>query len=92
MNKVMRIPFLDSEMWRETIQTLSRSGSRTFLTAFGIFWGTAMLALLLGGATGLTGMISRQFAGLSTNIGGFTSSRTTMSYGGFNQGKDWTLT
>ncbi len=88
----MRIPFLDSEMWRETIQTLSRSGSRTFLTAFGIFWGTAMLALLLGGATGLTGMISRQFAGLSTNIGGFTSSRTTMSYGGFNKGTDWTLT
>lgn len=88
----MRIPLFNREMWRETFQTLSRSGSRTFLTAFGIFWGTAMLALLLGGATGLTGMIGRQFAGISTNIGGFASDRTTMSYGGFNKGTRWTLT
>ena len=44
----MKVTFFDLENWREIAATLGRNKTRTFLTAFGIFWGTAMLALLWG--------------------------------------------
>lgn len=44
----MRNPVFDIDNWREIGATLSQNKTRTFLTAFGIFWGTAILALLLG--------------------------------------------
>ena len=65
----MKISVFDRDNWREIGASLARNKTRTFLTAFGIFWGTAMLALLMGGADGLKGMMSRQFAGFSTNLG-----------------------
>ena len=51
MSKI-NIPIFDLENWKEIGATLSRNKTRTFLTGFGIFWGVAMLALLLGGARG----------------------------------------
>lgn len=50
-------PIFDIENWKEIFATLSRNKTRTFLTAFGIFWGTAMLAMLLGGADGLKALM-----------------------------------
>ena len=47
----------DIENWREITATLARNKTRTFLTAFGIFWGTAMLAMLWGGSQGFMGMM-----------------------------------
>lgn len=87
----MRNPFFDSDNWREIFATLSRNKTRTFLTAFGIFWGTAMLAMLWGGASGLEGMMKRNFQGFATNLGGATPSRTTMPYRGFKKGMSWSL-
>lgn len=81
----------DIDNWREIFATLSRNRTRTFLTAFGIFWGTAMLAMLLGGASGLEGMLRRNFSGFSTNMGAFGPSRTTISYRGYNKGLSWQL-
>ena len=49
----MKLRFFDIENWREIGATLARNKTRTFLTAFGIFWGTAMLAMLWGGAHGM---------------------------------------
>ncbi len=80
------------ENWREIVATLSRNKTRTFLTAFGIFWGTAMLAMLWGGAKGFQGIMSRQFAGIATNVAAIWSSQRTMSYKGFNKGSWWELT
>ncbi len=88
----MRIRIFDIENWHEIGTTLSRNKTRTFLTAFGIFWGTAMLALLLGGAGGLEGMLKRNFEGFSTNMGGCFTQRTTVSFRGFNKGRLWDLT
>ncbi len=88
----MRIPFLDHEIWRETLTTLAHNKTRTFLTAFGIFWGTAILALLWGGAQGFEGIMRRQFAGLASNLGGISSGRTTMPYRGFAKGMAWSMT
>ncbi len=88
----MKLPIFDSDNWREIYATLSRNKTRTFLTAFGIFWGTAMLALLWGGADGLQGMLMRNFNGFATNMGAVFGGRTTKSYRGFNKGTTWELT
>lgn len=88
----MKLALFDIENWREIGATLSRNKTRTFLTAFGIFWGTAMLAMLLGGAKGMENMLRRNFEGFATNTAILFPGRTTMSYKGFNKGTSWNLT
>ena len=82
----MKNPLFDTDNWREIGTTLARNKTRTFLTAFGIFWGTAMLAMLWGGAAGLKGMLMRNFDGFATNMAAVFGGRTSMSYKGFNKG------
>lgn len=82
----------DLENWREIIATLSRNKTRTFLTAFGIFWGTAMLAMLWGGSQGLKGVMSRNFDGFATNMGAVFAGTRSISYKGFNKGSGWSMT
>lgn len=88
----MKTSFFDIENWREIGATLARNKTRTFLTAFGIFWGTAMLAMLFGGSQGFEGIMRRNFAGFSTNLGGVFSNRRTLPYKGFNKGSSWQIT
>ncbi|MBO5444955.1 MAG: ABC transporter permease [Muribaculaceae bacterium] len=88
----MKTSIFDIENWQEIGATLARNKTRTFLTAFGIFWGTAMLAMLFGGAQGFEGMMRRNFAGFATNLGGVFSNRRTVPYKGFNKGSDWDIT
>ena len=85
----MRLPLLDIDNWREIGATLARNKTRTFMTAFGIFWGTAILALCWGGGQGMQGMLSRNFAGFATNLGYLEPSNTTMAYAGYNKGRAW---
>lgn len=82
----MKSPLFDIDNWREIGATLARNKTRTFLTAFGIFWGTAMLAMLWGGAAGLKGMLLRNFDGFATNMGVIEPGRTSIPYKGFNKG------
>lgn len=58
------------------------------MTAFGIFWGTAILALLIGGSEGLKHFMSRNFEGFATNAAVVFPERTTMNYAGFNKGME----
>lgn len=88
----MKNPIFDIENWREIGATLARNKTRTFLTAFGIFWGTAMLAMLWGGAHGMEGMMRRNFSGFSTNQGALFPGTTSEAYKGFNKGMRWTMT
>lgn len=87
----MNIPIFDIENWKEIGATLARNKTRTFLTGFGIFWGVAMLAILMGGARGGEDMLRRQFAGFATNSGGIVADRTTMPYQGNPKGRRWYL-
>lgn len=87
----MKLHVFDTENWREIGATLARNKTRTFLTAFGIFWGTAMLAMLWGGADGLRGVLSRNFYGLSSNMGVFSPGTRSIAYRGFGKGTGWTL-
>lgn len=87
----MKTPIFDIENWKEIGATLARNKTRTFLTGFGIFWGVAMLAILMGGARGGEDMLRRNFAGFATNSGGIFASRTTMPYEGNAKGRRWYL-
>ncbi len=88
----MKTALFDLENWREIFYTLARNKTRTLLTAFGIFWGTAMLAMLLGGEKGLEGMLMSNFEGFATNSAVLVPSRRTISYQGFNKGSFWEMT
>jgi len=87
----MKIQIFDIENWKEIGATLARNKTRTFLTGFGIFWGVAMLAILMGGARGGEDMLRRNFAGFATNSGGVIANRTTMPYEGNAKGRRWYL-
>ena len=87
----MKLTIFDIENWKEIGATLSRNKTRTFLTGFGIFWGTAMLAILLGGARGAQDMLMQNFDGFATNSGAIFSQRTTKPYKGYQKGRWWDL-
>lgn len=87
----MKLTIFDIENWKEIGATLARNKTRTFMTGFGIFWGVAMLALLMGGATGGEDLLKRNFAGFATNSGGMVPNRTTMPYKGYQKGRGWQL-
>lgn len=84
----MKNPIFDIENWREIGTTLAQNKTRTFMTAFGIFWGTAILAMLIGGSKGLKSFMSRNFEGFATNVAIVFPGRTTKSHAGFNKGMD----
>ncbi|MDE6393830.1 MAG: ABC transporter permease, partial [Duncaniella sp.] len=84
----MRNPIFDIENWREIGTTLAQNKTRTFMTAFGIFWGTAILAILIGGSEGLKHFMARNFEGFATNAAVIFPGRTTKSYAGFNKGSE----
>lgn len=87
----MHILLFDIENWKEIGATLARNKTRTFLTGFGIFWGTAMLAMLLGGARGAKDLLMRNFDGFATNSAAMWSQRTTETYHGNREGRAWRL-
>lgn len=81
----------DIDNWREIGATLARNKTRTLLTAFGIFWGTAMLTLLWGGSHGLRTLMGANFDGVASNSLMMFPSRTTVPYKGFRKGMRWSL-
>ncbi|MDE6310967.1 MAG: ABC transporter permease [Muribaculaceae bacterium] len=87
----MKTPLFDIDNWKEIGATLARNKTRTFLTGFGIFWGVAMLALLLGGARLTTELLSRNFEGFSSNSGAIIAGTTGIPYKGHAKGRSWSL-
>lgn len=87
----MRLTIFDIENWKEIGATLARNKTRTFLTGFGIFWGTAMLAILLGGARGAKDLLMRNFDGFATNSVILWAQRTTKPYHGNAERRAWDL-
>ncbi len=81
----------DSDLWEEIFDSLRKNRTRTFLTAFGIFWGVFMLILLMGGGRGLETMLGENFAGAASNAGFIMSNTTSEPYKGFRSGRTWHL-
>lgn len=75
------------DRWQEIIHTLRSNKLRTFLTAFGVFWGIFMLIVMLGSGNGLENAVYDGLGDFSTNSCFIWSQRTSMPYEGFPRGR-----
>ena len=85
------INIIDSDQWEEIFDSLTKNKARTFLTAFGIFWGIFMLILLMGGGKGLQTMLASNFAGFASNSGFMITNLTSEPYKGFSKERMWEI-
>ena len=71
----------------EILQTLRRNRLRTFLTAFGIFWGVFMLLVMLGFGRGLEKAIEQDFKVFAVNTVFVVPQQTSKPYAGLSPGR-----
>ena len=76
-----------SGLFAEVIEGLLRHRLRAAATAFGVFWGTFMLTLLLGAGEGLRNGMYRIFEGNAVNAVWIYSGRTTFAHEGLPAGR-----
>lgn len=89
---IKKMALFDIDNWKEIGASLSRNKTRTFLTAFGIFWGTLMLSLLWGAGQGVRRLMYSNFEGFASNSAIIFPNRTTLPYKGFKKGLWWSFT
>ncbi len=77
----------DYDKWQEIFNTIKQNKLRTFLTAFGVFWGILMLLILMGAGTGLQNGVFALFGSHARNALYVWSQRTTMPYMGLPVGR-----
>jgi putative ABC transport system permease protein len=76
----------DLDKWTEIYATVSKHKLRTFLTAFGVFWGIFMLVVLLGAGNGFENGVVSSFD-IAKNSVFVWSQRTSIAYKGFKPGR-----
>lgn len=77
----------DVDQWNEIFETLGKNRLRSFLTAFGVFWGIFMLMIMLGSGEGLQNGVQSDFGARATNSLNLWTMRTSMPYNGFQRGR-----
>lgn len=77
----------DLDRWLEIYHVLRSNKLRTFLTAFGVFWGIFMLVIMLGSGNGLQNGVTQNFGDMATNSVFIWAERTTIPYKGFTRGR-----
>lgn len=77
----------DLDRWQEIMSTMKKNPLRTFLTAFGVFWGILMLVIMLGSGKGLQNGAMSDFQGTVTNSFYVWAQRTTKPYMGMQPGR-----
>ncbi len=81
----------DIDRWYEIWITITHNKSRSFLTAFGVFWGIFMLVLMVGAGNALNHGIKSQVDGFASNSSFFWSNRTTEPHQGFRKNRQWNM-
>jgi putative ABC transport system permease protein len=79
--------FFDPDHWREIVDVLRGNKTRTFLTAFGVFWGIFMLMVMLGSGNGLSNGVEAGFSDGATNSVFIWSQRTSKPWRGMPTGR-----
>jgi putative ABC transport system permease protein len=77
----------DTDKWAEIFNSLSKNKLRTFLTAFGVFWGILMLIIMLGSGNGLENGVTKNFGEMATNSVFIWTRATTVAYAGLPEGR-----
>jgi putative ABC transport system permease protein len=77
----------DLDHWQEIGHALAKNRLRTFLTAFGVFWGIFLLVVLLGSGNGLTNGVMAGFEGTATNSFFCWGMRTSKPFAGLPAGR-----
>ncbi|MBA3500666.1 MAG: ABC transporter permease [Myxococcota bacterium] len=77
----------DLDKWKEIWATLRSNRLRTFLTAFGVFWGILMLMLMLGFGSAMQSGGQRQMKGMATNLLFCWGQQTTEAHDGLPPGR-----
>ncbi|MDP4239975.1 MAG: ABC transporter permease [Bacteroidota bacterium] len=81
----------DLDRWQEIWFTITHNKSRSFLTAFGVFWGMFMLVVMVGAGVALQRGMSSQIEGFATNSCFVWADQTTEPYKGFKKGRNWNM-
>jgi putative ABC transport system permease protein len=81
----------DLDKWQEILGTMRRNKLRTFLTAFGVFWGIFMLVLLLGAGKGLENGVLKNF-GSAPNSLFISGGKVSLPWQGLQPGRQVKLT
>jgi putative ABC transport system permease protein len=84
--------FFDRDRWEEIWLTITHNKSRSFLTAFGVFWGMFMLVAMVGAGAALKNGIFSQIEGFATNSCFVFTNPTSQPYHGFRKGRYWNIT
>ncbi len=79
---------IDVDHWREIYETLRGNKVRTFLTAFGVFWGIFMLMVMLASGNGLWNGVRQGFSNGATNSLFVWSNRTSKPFRGMPVGRN----
>ncbi len=79
----------DLDRWQEIYSGLRKNKLRTFLTAFGVFWGILMLIIMLGSGKGLENGVTQGFGGMATNSVFMWTQNTSVPYKGFPRGRQY---
>ena len=76
----------DLDKWQEILGTVRRHKLRTGLTAFGVYWGIFMLAVLLGAGRGFRNGVEKEFD-VAKNAVFIWSQRTSVPFAGLKVGR-----
>ena len=79
----------DLDLWREIISALKKNRLRSFMTAFGVFWGIFMLIIMSGAGKALENGVLDGVRAFATNSAFFWTERTSVPYEGFQRGRRW---
>ena len=77
------------DRWNEILEALNANKFRTFLTAFGVFWGITILVLLLALTNGLKNGVTSDFGDFATNSMFMWTQGTSMPYKGLPKGRNF---
>ncbi|MCL2436126.1 MAG: ABC transporter permease [Lentimicrobiaceae bacterium] len=82
----------DLDKLQEIWQTITRNKMRSFLTAFGVFWGMFMFIGMFGIGQGFGNGLKNNFGNIAANSMFVMARTTTVEYKGFNAGRWWNMT
>jgi len=77
----------NKERWGEILEALNANRFRTFLTAFGVFWGILILIILLALTKGLRNGVEKEFGDYATNTVFMWGQSTSIPYKGLPKGR-----